>query len=36
MFYMFTAIVLYKWDYTTLKIKNFSHKTLLELCVEKR
>lgn len=30
------AIVLYKWDYTTVRIKNFSQKTVFEICMEKR
>ncbi|CRK95849.1 CLUMA_CG009296, isoform B [Clunio marinus] len=29
-----TAITLYKWDNMTLRIKNFNHKSMLDLCIQ--
>jgi calmodulin-binding transcription activator len=31
-----TALLLYKWDHATLRMKNFSHKTAVDLCMEKK
>lgn len=32
----FPAILLYKSDYTVLRVKNFKHKTLFDVCMEKK
>lgn len=31
-----TALLLYKWDHATLRMKNFRHKTVVDLCMEKK
>lgn len=31
-----TALVLYKWDYATLRIKNFANKTVMDLCMDNK
>lgn len=35
-FFLYTALVLYKWDNATLKIKNFNNKTLIDLCFQQK